>query len=282
MNHFPCIIPAAGLGTRMAEICAATGGAPFKELLPVAGMPAILHAVALAAAAGADTVAVVLRPGKEAIRDCIDQHRQDVAPGCEIVYRWQAEPGGEGRAILQCRDVLEGVPAVGVIYPDNLYQPPADGDSRSPLAILREAAEGAGQAAAAVTDTIGLHRPDAAGQDALAAYANAGRLDLAPHPACIPGLRLVTRCYAKGPGPFMPRRPGEARACGLYVATPRYVEALDAQDKMLPQGEELTDGHARRHLLAEGRPLQAFLLPGLVFDMGTPAGHALARRHLGA
>ncbi|MCA1987244.1 MAG: NTP transferase domain-containing protein, partial [Desulfovibrio sp.] len=132
MNHAVCIIPAAGLGTRMAEVCA-TAGVPCKELLPVAGAPAILHALALAAAGGATAIAVVLRPGKEAVRQVIDDHAAVVAPGCEIVYRWQAEPGGEGRAILQCRDMLDGAAAFGVLYPDNCYRPPQDGDQRSPL-----------------------------------------------------------------------------------------------------------------------------------------------------
>ncbi|GAB7078551.1 NTP transferase domain-containing protein [Megalodesulfovibrio paquesii] len=329
MTSFPCILPAAGLGSRLAPLLAPglMAMAPFKELLPVAGRPVILHALAQAAAAGADTIAVVLRPGKELLKDLIDQEKAALAPGCEVVYRWQdfsQGPLGEGHAILQCRDVVDGAPCFGVLYPDNLYLPPADpapgqtvadtrppadptpglagadtrppadptpglagadtrppadptpglagADTRPPLAILRAIACRSQNGTGQCTDTLALHRPE---QQELAGYANSGRLDLAPHPDCIPDLRQITRVYEKGPGTFMPRRPGEARACGLSVATPRFLDALAHCHRALPPGQERTDGHGRRRMLADGLPLLAFQLPGRVYDMGTPEGYAL-------
>lgn len=273
ITPFPCVLPAAGLGSRLAALF--TPQSPCKELLPVAGRPVILHALEQAAAAGATTIVVVLRPGKEAIAEVIDQEKARLAPGCEIVTRWQPEPRGEGDAVLHCRDLLDGAPLFGVFYPDNCYQPPAQGDSRPALAILREIASRNGRC----TDTLALHRPE---QHELHGYASSGRVDMAPHPDCIPGLRLVTRLYEKGPGAFMPRRPGEARACGISVATPAYLDALAHCARAIPASRELTDDLARRRMLADGLPLLAFQLPGQVYDMGTPAGYALTLQHFPA
>lgn len=249
-----------------------TGGAP-KELLPVPnpdGLPAIHHAVQLAVDGGATQVVLVLRQGKEDIQRYFETDALALAEAASLTCRFQPEPSGEGEAILQCKDLLTAG-CFGVLYPDNIFVASPEGEGASPLSLLRKMATREGEEA--VVDTLGLHRPE---QHELAGYANSGRVDLGPHPACIPGLRLVLNMYAKGPGNFMPRRPGEARVCGMYVATQRFLQALEAAAATLTDGEELTDGHARRQMLAAGQPLQAVLLPGQVYEMGTPAGYELA------
>src|SRR6202049_3062710 len=59
----PCVIPAAGLGTRFLP---ATKALP-KELLPVLDKPVIQWAVEEAVAAGATDVVLVLAEGKDSI-----------------------------------------------------------------------------------------------------------------------------------------------------------------------------------------------------------------------
>src|ERR1700680_4902708 len=62
----PCVIPAAGLGTRFLP---ATKALP-KELLPVLDRPVIQWAVEEAVAAGAREMVIVISDGKE----LIEQH----------------------------------------------------------------------------------------------------------------------------------------------------------------------------------------------------------------
>src|SRR6202023_1413458 len=59
----PCVIPAAGLGTRFLP---ATKELP-KELLPVLDRPVIQWAVEEAVESGADVIVLVLAEGKEAV-----------------------------------------------------------------------------------------------------------------------------------------------------------------------------------------------------------------------
>lgn len=260
----PCVIPAAGLGLRMRE-----AGASCKELLPVAGAPAMAHALRLAALAGCAPIVAVARPDKA---DLLAWLETDPLPrSLGVVIRMQPEALGEGDAILQARDLL-GAGLFAVAYPDNLYSPPPEEPDCSPLSLLLE------PALADDMDTIGLHSPH---PDELRAYANSGRVDTSPDPGHRLGFRRIGRCYEKGPGAFMPRRPVEWRCCGLYVATPRFLEALAEARAALAPGEELTDGHGRRRLLSRGAPLQARQLPGQIYDIGTPQGYDLARCRLG-
>ena len=66
MNQHPTclIIPAAGLGTRMRGVDPSLP----KEMLPVAGRPAIQHAVEQGIRVGIDHVVIILRAEKEIIR----------------------------------------------------------------------------------------------------------------------------------------------------------------------------------------------------------------------
>src|SRR5215210_5338391 len=59
------VIPAAGLGSRMLPL---TKGIP-KEMLPVGRKPMIQHVVEEALASGLRQICIVIREGKEIIRD---------------------------------------------------------------------------------------------------------------------------------------------------------------------------------------------------------------------
>src|SRR2546423_1527767 len=99
------VIPAAGLGSRMLPI---TKSIP-KEMLLVGRKPMIQHVVEEAAASGLKQICIVIRKGKEAIRDyfCLKYaHKQDrsieelerLLAVCEITFAYQEQPLGLGDA----------------------------------------------------------------------------------------------------------------------------------------------------------------------------------------
>lgn len=113
------VIPAAGLGKRMAEI---TNGRA-KELLPLAGRPLLSWVLDEAFEAGLDSCQVVLSPVKlpefEAFR------------GPKVEFVTQAEPKGLGHAVGQA-----GPGEALVLLPDSIFWP------RRPSQRLVEALHG--------------------------------------------------------------------------------------------------------------------------------------------
>ena len=127
------VIPAAGLGSRMLPI---TKSIP-KEMLPAGRKPMIQHVVEEAVASGLKQICIVIRKGKEAIRDyfCLKYpHKQDrnleelerLLSGCEITFAYQEQPLGLGDALLQARDFV-GSHSFVMMIPDQLMRadPPA-------------------------------------------------------------------------------------------------------------------------------------------------------------
>src|SRR5215210_5964109 len=111
------VIPAAGFGTRMLPI---TKSIP-KEMLPVGRKPMIQHLLEEAVGAGLRQVCIVIREGKEVIRDyfcspyakaekrdeSIDELER-LVNNCELSFRYQERPAGLGDALLQARDFAGG------------------------------------------------------------------------------------------------------------------------------------------------------------------------------
>lgn len=127
------VIPAAGLGSRMLPI---TKSIP-KEMLPVGRKPMIQHIVEEAVASGLTQICIVIRKGKEAIRDyfCLRHHNkrdrsleelERLVAGCEITFAYQGQPLGLGDALLQARDFV-GSHSFVMLIPDQLLRarPPA-------------------------------------------------------------------------------------------------------------------------------------------------------------
>lgn len=102
------IIPAAGLGTRVAS----TGLDIPKELLPLGGKPLIAHALAEAARAGFEGAIVVVSPAKRQLHEFLA--REELPIPVEIVIQPQAK--GIGDAV---RRSWPGEP-VGVLLPDDI------------------------------------------------------------------------------------------------------------------------------------------------------------------
>ena len=135
MIELKAVIPAAGLGSRMLPV---TKGVP-KELLPAGGKPAIQHVVEEAVASGIRQICVVIREGKEAVRDYflrrqpealkrvpVVEELEDLVSRCELTFIYQHEPRGLGDALLQAREFVAGGPFMMMI-PDQLARatPPA-------------------------------------------------------------------------------------------------------------------------------------------------------------
>jgi UTP-glucose-1-phosphate uridylyltransferase len=102
------VIPAAGLGTRFAELHL---GMP-KELLPLGGSPVIGHALAEAARAGFEAAIVVLSPAKQQLRRFLAENEPPLP--VEIVI--QPHALGIGDAVLRS---WQGEP-VAVLLPDDV------------------------------------------------------------------------------------------------------------------------------------------------------------------
>lgn len=141
------IIPAAGLGKRFLPLSAAVP----KELLPVNRKPLIQWALEEAMASGFRSIGIVIRKGKEVIKDYIDGILKlpDVLHGvlrkhlgaAEIHFILQREPLGLGNAIYEARDFIGNSPFV-MIIPDQflLSKVPAakqllDGASEDPHSV---------------------------------------------------------------------------------------------------------------------------------------------------
>ena len=115
------VIPAAGLGTRMASV---TSGAP-KELLPVGGKPVLQWAVEEALLAGATRVRVVGSPVKPGIESFVRE-----SSNAKIEYSSQETPEGILDAVKQ--GLEPGQPAL-VLMGDTVF---TQGSPLSELATM--------------------------------------------------------------------------------------------------------------------------------------------------
>ncbi|MFH1532376.1 MAG: sugar phosphate nucleotidyltransferase [Pseudomonadota bacterium] len=149
MSVRKAVIPAGGLGTRLFPLSLAGP----KELLPLGDRPAIHHVVAEAAAAGIETIVLVLSGSKWAIVDYFfppdhlldklpagPQRRRveeirDLAGRVEIVTVTQREPLGLGHAV-GCAASLVGDEPFIVILPDDILTPAGSGTPSLMTAML--------------------------------------------------------------------------------------------------------------------------------------------------
>ncbi len=117
-----CVVPAAGLGTRLRPL---TAGVLPKEMLPVGRKLALEHIVDELSAAGITRIIFVLSPAKEEI---IRRHFGDGdAGGIHFVYALQPEMRGLGDAILCARPFLEDSVAFAIALGDAVFEEPSPG-----------------------------------------------------------------------------------------------------------------------------------------------------------
>ncbi len=251
------LIPAAGRGSRLSGL----GESPHKELLRVGPLTMIEHAVGMVLDSGVRELAVVIRPDKEEIRDCVERFcalRSPVPERLEFIY--QAEPLGLGQAMGLGADFAGDLP-LAVVLPDNLLigGPPA----------LGRMLTGFEQTGNNIPGVIALP-PEQAGL-----FGNVGRLKLA---ATHPGRPVEIL-------DFSPKAPGVLEDSGsgpLYkgfsgtIYLPGWQERI-ARLRPNFQGE-LDDTDLVTDLVREGR-MMAVLLEGTGFDLGQPQGLAAARAY---
>jgi UTP--glucose-1-phosphate uridylyltransferase len=130
------VIPAAGFGTRMRS---GSTSMP-KEMLPVGRKPMIQHAVEEVVASGLDEVCIVIRRGKEIIRDYFRKAQasahtdsEQLIGSCEFTFLYQPEPLGLGDALLQARPFV-GNDSFVMVIPDQLMR----GDLPATSQLIRE------------------------------------------------------------------------------------------------------------------------------------------------
>ena len=127
------VIPAAGLGTRMLP---ATKAVP-KEMIPIVDKPVIQYVVEEAVASGIEHIVIVTSAAKRAIEDHFDYFYEmdqrlraagktaeadglrGIANMASFTYVRQAEPLGNGHAVLCAREVVGDQP-FAVLWGDDI------------------------------------------------------------------------------------------------------------------------------------------------------------------
>ena len=128
------ILPVAGFGTRFLP---ATKNQP-KEMFPVVDKPVIQYLVEEAVASGIEEIVFVISRGKESIEGHFDAHNEleqvlknkgkddflkeirDITNLAKFSYVRQAEPLGDGHAVLQARHIIGNEPVL-VLFGDCIY-----------------------------------------------------------------------------------------------------------------------------------------------------------------
>jgi UTP--glucose-1-phosphate uridylyltransferase len=111
-----------------------------KEMFPVGRKPMIHHAVEEVVASGLDEVCIVIRRGKEIIRDYFRKAQarahsdsEQLIGSCELTFLYQPEPLGLGDALLQSKPFV-GNESFVMVIPDQLMH----GDSPATSQLIRE------------------------------------------------------------------------------------------------------------------------------------------------
>jgi UTP--glucose-1-phosphate uridylyltransferase len=129
----PAVVTAAGHGTRFRPFTAVVP----KEMLPVGGTPALGHVISECAAAGADRVYVVTRPGDQVV-PAYARHLQNSGCPVECVPEDLACGYGNAAPLLTLRAVLEGCATFMVAFGDDVLLGAAPG---ADLVAMRQLAE---------------------------------------------------------------------------------------------------------------------------------------------
>jgi glucose-1-phosphate thymidylyltransferase len=227
------VLLAGGSGTRLRAL----SGGGNKHLLPVGGVPMILHPLRRLVGAGVDRILVVT--GSEHVGDLAQALGSGAAHACELTYRVQERPGGIAQALGLAEDFAAGGPVVAVLA-DNVF----DADLGPIVAgFVAAGAQGARVLCHEVPD------PERYG----VAEIEDGR---------------IVRLREKPADP-----PSRLAVVGIYLYDARFG-AFVRRLAPSPRGElEITDLNAA--YLAEGT-LSWAMLPGFWTDAGTPESFARA------
>src|SRR5690606_39166266 len=226
------LIPCGGRGTRMAHL---TRGDP-KELLSVAGVPAVERVARECAASGIDELLVVIAPDKQAIREHLTPLTGRDGMPRSIAFAVQREPLGLADALRLGRAFAGGAP-LAVALPDNLFV-----DADPGLAQVIETFMARGLTTVAVVE---IHAGDASRRGPTAVLEGALDGDVF-RIARFPGKGERTHFDTGG-------RPSAFTNVGRYAFTPELFDAIDAVERTLAAGTELDDVPVLQRLLSRGR-----------------------------
>ena len=263
LNHVTkAVIPAAGLGTRLAP---STRYLP-KELLPVGGKPMIRHTVEAYMDSGIRRLAVVISPSKGLLRAYLSgdrlpaglPFREDAEfrgrlKSCEITFFVQEQPSGVADAVSLTRDFVGSHPFACIMPDCLLFAGPS---------FPQQLVEAYDRGHTNIIGTILI-----AGKD-LARFGNVGLLETEPsdHERV-----RITSLSPKRPIPIRAKTPRSAyhKGFGGGVYLPEYFE-LAARAARDDRGER--DDVPIHHAMIIDERLHGILLQGEPFDAGHPLG----------
>jgi UTP--glucose-1-phosphate uridylyltransferase len=251
------IIPAAGLGTRLAPL---TRFIP-QELLPVAGQPLIEYAIREALHCGIHRIVVVTSEAKPALEEYL---ARSGAERGEIEVVRQAAPRGLGAAVACAREAV-GRETFAVLLPDTLF----DGETPALAQILAPRPEEL--ACRVATQEVDPELVPLRGIVGLKPVVGGGRL------------ARVTSLVEK---PALNQAPSRYAILGRYILPPDIFDCLastppdtlgeiqlsDALRIYLDQGDEHHDGRG---------PVYAVRVEGECYDVGDKLGYQVANAAFG-
>lgn len=248
------IIPAAGFGTRFLP---ATKAMP-KEMMPIAGKPAIEYVVEEAVASGIESILIVTGKNKRAIEDHFDhvseleaklsekgksEALEDVVRSAEaeIYYIRQKQALGVGDAIWSARHFIGNEP-FAILLGDSII------DSTEPC--LGQLMEGFNKTGASI---MGVHEvPES----------ETGRYGIIDPGERENGLIRVNGIVEK---PEAGSAPSNWAGMGRYILTPEIFDFL--KERKVGRGGEIQLTDAMQELLSV-QPLYACEFKGRRFDIG--------------
>jgi UTP--glucose-1-phosphate uridylyltransferase len=239
-----------------------TGGAP-KELMLVAGTPAVEWVARECAASGIEELLVVIAPGKE----LITEHLSPFAgrPGMPERIEFAVQPVARGLAdAIRTGREFAGAEPLAVALPDNLFVGDAPG-----VAQVAETFVATGRSTVAVVEIFAEEAARRGPTSVLPGKLVGDEYRISR----IPDKGERTARFDTG------GRPSAFSNVGRYVFTAELFDVIESVERALPPGAELDDVPVLQRMLADGR-LVGRRMKGRFLDLGLPEGFAEADRVL--
>ena len=267
-----CVIPAAGLGTRLLP---ATKSMP-KEMLPALDRPVIQYVVQEALSAGLSEILLVTGRGKRAIEDHFD-HRadlfaggdprehlddlEDLAERASIHYVRQRYPNGLADAVYQARHFCPDTPFI-VLLGDTIFTDPPPSSPMAGTSCTRQLVE-AMEVVRNPVVSVERVRKSKIGDYGIVELDPSVESKVKMGGPYASRLRRI-RSLVEKPKPS--EAPSDLGIVGAYALTPDIFEAIEKTPPGRNGEVQLTDSLS---LLMQTRPIFAFEFDGRRLDVGT-------------
>ena len=262
-----CLIPAAGLGTRLRPV---TRSVP-KELLPIGTRPMLQWCLTEALEGGFDEIGIVISGAKPALEAYVREERwkdgllpalADAARAARVTLFRQDPPEGVVGAVLAAGAWTQEGP-FGVLLPDNVR---IGGPPPMTAGIVAEAGRRGVTLAA-------CHR---VGPETRHFFSDVGRVELDELAPAGTGSRVRDLQERGGRGPFRAAPEGSWRLLPRYAVSAAWVEeGRRVAAEAALSGIESDDVLVHRRLAERGL-LRAIPWQGTIVDAGHPAGYLWA------